>query len=287
MLGGTGQVGFELVRYLAPSATVVAPSRAELDLTDLAAVARTIAAHHPSLIYNAAAFTQVDVAEREPVEAYRLNAELPGAIGEAAAQADAAVVHFSSDYVFNGMSDVPYVETDDAVPLNVYGVTKLAGEEALRASGAASLVFRTSWVYGSRGSNFALTVRDRLAKGQVLRVVDDQHGAPTWSRAIARTSIQCAEQLGRDLDRWRTEGGVYHVSSAGETTWYGFAAALADIFQPHDGRSAIHPVTSSEYRSAARRPRNSLLNSERVSRVFGVRLPEWREQLGQVFGKNA
>lgn len=284
VLGGTGQIGFELVRALSDSASILAPTRAELDVSDLGAVGAYIAASRPALIFNAVAFTAVDAAEREPVAAYRLNAELPGIIGEHAALVDAAVVHYSTDYVFNGMSDTPYAEEDHAVPLNVYGATKLAGEHALRATKAASLILRTSWVYGDRGSNFALTVKRRLATGEALRVVDDQHGAPTWCREVATASARCAAHLGPDLARWQELGGVYHLSAGGETTWYEFATALADVFQPARPRTLLQPITSAEYQAAARRPRNSLLSNERIARVFGVRMRSWRDQLARAFG---
>ncbi|MEP6620168.1 MAG: dTDP-4-dehydrorhamnose reductase [bacterium] len=283
VLGGTGQIGRELCRHLAPSAPVLAPPRHVLDLADLGAVAAYIRANQPSVIFNAAAMTAVDLAEREPVAAYRLNAELPGVIGESAARIGAGVVHYSSDYVFNGMSDTPYLESDEAVPLNVYGATKLAGERALSATKAMSLTFRTSWVYGAQGSNFALTVRRKLSEGERLRVVDDQHGAPTWSRLIATESARCAALLGSDADLWHDRGGIYHLTASGETTWYGFASALGVIFYPDGNRPSIEPITSNEFRAAARRPRNSLLNSDRVERAFGVRMPSWQEQLGQAF----
>ena len=284
VLGGSGQIGSELLRRLASDSPVIAPARAALDLTDLAAVSKYIAAERPRLVYNAAAFTAVDLAEREVAASRRLNAELPGVIGEAAARVGAGVMHYSTDYVFDGASSTPYSETDTPAPLNEYGRSKLDGEQALLSAQPAAVVLRTTWVYGASGVNFALTVRRKLAEGASMRVVADQHGAPTWSRAIADATVRIANQLGDDTAQWRGRGGIYHLSAGGETTWFEFAQSLARIFHGSEGPSRITPISTAEFPTAAQRPRYSLLSNARVAQVFGVELPTWTEQLASAFG---
>jgi dTDP-4-dehydrorhamnose reductase len=278
LLGGTGQIGFELRRALAPLGSVAAPPRASVDLADPASLRRTVREIAPALIVNAAAYTAVDAAERERGAAFAINAEAPSVLAEEARRAGVALVHYSTDYVFDGAARRPYVEGDATAPLNVYGESKLAGEGAVMGSGAAHLVLRTSWVYAARGRNFLLAMRRRSASdADPIRVVDDQTGAPTWARMIAEATAQILAQRragagGFDLDGC---GGLFHVTAAGATTWHGFAAA---ILGPA-GAARLLPIGSAEYGAAACRPRWSVLSNEALRQRFGIALPAWDEQL--------
>ncbi len=287
LLGGTGQIGWELRRTLAPLGRVHAPSRTQLDVTDGAALARSIRELRPALIVNAAAYTAVDQAESARDDAFRLNAEAPGVLAAGAAETGAALVHFSTDYVFDGESALPYREDDATGPLNVYGASKLAGERAILGSGAAALIFRTSWVYGLRGKNFFHTIRRLAAERTELRIVDDQAGAPTWSRAIAVATAQvlarCRTREGFSLPP--ATGGVYHLTAGGETSWHGFAMAVLRLLRERDPRQPAPPVTavsSGEFPTPARRPHNSVLDNSRLARDFYLGLPHWEEQLARV-----
>lgn len=281
LTGGSGQVGWELRRALAPLAQVVAPPRAELDLRDAASLRRAVRALRPAAIVNAAADTAVDAAESAPDAAHAVNAAAPGVLAEEAARLGALLVHFSTDYVFDGRSASPYREDDAPAPLNVYGATKLAGERAVAAAGGAHLVFRVGWIYGARGRNFARTVLARARAGQALRVVDDQRGAPTWSRMAAEAVALVLARLraGEGFTVDPAAAGVYHLGSGGEATWHGFARALLDA-DPAAAAATLEAVSTDERPGTARRPACTLLDSARAEAAFGVRLPEWREQLG-------
>jgi dTDP-4-dehydrorhamnose reductase len=285
LTGSTGQVGHELLRALAPLGEVVAPGRAELDMLDAAALRRWVTDLHPAAVVNAAAYTAVDRAESDRETCRRVNAEAPAVLAEAAARVGAVMVHYSTDYVFDGTSSRPYRETDPTGPLNVYGATKLEGERAVAAAGGAYLVLRTSWVYGTRGTNFLRTMLRLLREGDEIRVVDDQVGAPTWSRDIAEAT---AAILGPALLR-RSAGieatgeasGVYHLAAAGETSWHGFASAIAGSLGA--GRIArVVPIPTVEYPTPARRPMRSVLDSSLIRERFGVSLGAWREGLTRV-----
>src|ERR1700716_2130111 len=235
LTGATGQVGGELLRVLAPLGEVIAPSRGAMDLADAASVRNAIREARPRWIVNPAAYTAVDKAESEPELAYAINAEAVQAIGEEARRIGAGVIHFSTDYVFDGTGTAPYVETDATGPASVYGASKLAGEKALAASGAGHMIFRTSWVYGARGKNFLLTILKLARERETLRVVADQYGAPAGSRDLARMTAevigQCeASARGLELAAVLADaGGVYNAAGAGETTWYGFAAEVVRL----------------------------------------------------------
>lgn len=294
--GGTGQVGGQLLELLAPLGEVIAPGRTELDLTNIEGMRSLIRATRPRWIVNPAAYTAVDKAESEPKLAYAINAEAVRVIGEEAQQIGAAVIHFSTDYVFDGTASVPYSETDVAAPMSVYGASKLAGERALEASGAAHMIFRTSWVYGAQGKNFLLTILKLAREKKTLRVVADQHGAPTWSRDLAemtahviqrceQTSSQNREQLPQALERF---GGIYHAAGAGETTWHGFAqeaVRLQERHETHQKFAEISAISTSEYPTAARRPVNSRLNCIKLQEDFGWRMMDWRESLERVLAE--
>jgi dTDP-4-dehydrorhamnose reductase len=276
LTGGRGQVGYELERCLQGLGEVVAPGRERLDLTNLSQVRAVVRALRPGLIVNAGAYTAVDRAESEPALAHAVNAEAPGVLAEEARGLGAAMVHFSTDYVFDGSKEGPYVESDPAAPLNVYGRTKLLGEQAVAAAGIPHLILRTGWVYGMRGHNFLLTMLRLARERGELRVVADQHGAPTWSRTVAQTTADILSQARRGgADWWESNGGLYHLASQGQTTWHGFAEA---IMAATSNSVPVIPISTNEYPAAARRPPNSLLDSSRLANRF-CRLPEWREAL--------
>ncbi|HEY1042330.1 MAG TPA: dTDP-4-dehydrorhamnose reductase [Telluria sp.] len=275
LTGSSGQVGYELERSLQALGEVVAVDRARMDLSDLDQVREVVRAVKPDLIVNPAAYTAVDRAESEPELARRINALAPGVMAEEAKRLGAAMVHYSTDYVFDGSKQGAYVETDATNPVNVYGQTKLEGEQLIAAAGIDHLILRTSWVYGMRGKNFLLTML-RLAKERdELRVVDDQHGAPTWSRTIADTTTVLLAQARVD-GWWERHGGIYHLSSRGETTWCGFTRAIIE----NAGLDCrVVPISSAEYPVPARRPANSLMNADKLTAHLCA-LPHWKTSLG-------
>jgi dTDP-4-dehydrorhamnose reductase len=294
LTGASGQVGGELLETLKPLGEVVAPMRAEMDLANIESVREMIRAVRPRWIVNPAAYTAVDKAESEPGLAHAINAEAVRVMGEEARAIGAGVIHFSTDYVFDGASIEPYRETDDTRPVSVYGASKLAGERTLAESGAGYVILRTSWVYGTHGRNFLLTILKLARERESLRVVADQYGAPTWSRDLARMTAavmgQCeARAQGRELGRVLDEvGGVYHAAGAGETTWYGFAEAAMRIVrerEPGVRLAEIEAIATAEYPTAARRPANSRMNCERLKERFGWRMMDWRDSLQQVMAE--
>jgi len=280
LLGQTGQIGHELQKALKPLGTVVAPDRSTADLTDPDSLRKAVAETNPDGIVNAAAYTAVDRAEEEPERARLINAEAPGVLAEAAARRDAWVVHYSTDYVFDGTADRPYREDDPANPLGVYGRTKWEGEEAVRESGAKHMILRTSWVYSDRRSNFLLTMlrlAEEVEKGErdPLTVVDDQIGCPTSARWIARATANLIQPFaGREA---RDLSGTYHLVSGGQTSWYGFARAIFAQFGYDD--VPVEPVATDAYPTKAERPAYSVLDTTRVRKAFGLDIPTWTEQL--------
>jgi dTDP-4-dehydrorhamnose reductase len=289
LTGASGQVGGELVKALAPLGEVVAPTRAEMDLADAASVRERIRAVRPRWIVNPGAYTAVDKAESEPELAYAINAEAVKAIGEEARVIGAGVVHFSTDYVFDGLGDVPYKETDATGPVSVYGASKLAGEKALAESGAGHLIFRTSWVYGGSGKNFLLTILKLAREREVLRIVGDQHGAPTWSRDLAGMTAavigRCEAMAGGFVQALGEVGGVYHAAGGGETTWCGFAAEAVRLrreAEPSVRFAEIEAITTAEYPTPARRPQNSRLNCGKLGDRFGWTMKDWQDALRKV-----
>ncbi len=284
--GASGQVGGELLTTLAPLGTVIAPSRAEMDLASAASVCAFIRQSKPDWIVSAGAYTAVDKAESEPEIAYAINAEAAGVIGEEAKALGAAVIHYSTDYVFNGSGTTPWVETDPTGPLGIYGASKLAGEQALLATGAAAMIFRTSWVYGATGKNFPRTILKLARERSELRIVNDQHGAPTWSRDLARMAAHVISRCGGSPESAAPFAGVYHAAGAGETTWAGFAAEAIRLLQQREPEAKLARVTgipSVEYPTPAARPANSRLNCTKLATVFGWEMPEWRDSLQRVF----
>jgi dTDP-4-dehydrorhamnose reductase len=281
LLGGTGQVGWELRRSLAPLARLACPDRAVVDLRDERAVRSCVRDLAPAAIVNAAAYTDVERAEAEPEVARAVNARAPAALAEEAERIGAPLLHLSTDYVLDGRGPGPAPESHPPAPLNVYGCTKLEGERGIGRAGGAHLILRVAWVYGLRGHNFLRTVLERTRAGETLRVVDDQRGSPTWSRMVsaALASLLAGLRSGEGFSLAAGREGVYHLGSGGETTWYGFARAILE-HGGGDGRAddLLVPIRTAE-RPAAPRPPSSLLSSERAEAAFGVRLPDWREQL--------
>jgi len=276
LVGSAGQLGIELARALPAHGDVVALDHAALDLADADAMIAAVRGVRPRFIVNAAAYTAVDRAESEPARAEAINARAPGILAEEARRCSAVLVHYSTDYVFDGQLDRPYVETDATRPLSAYGRTKLEGEQAVAASGCRHLILRTSWVYAPRGRNFMLTMLRLAAERDTLRVVDDQHGAPTSSEQLARTTIAL-------LDAGDERSGIYHASASGETTWFVFAGAIFEARHRALGDEmripTLVPITTAEYPTPARRPKNSVLSNAKLENVFGVQLGDWREGL--------
>jgi len=283
LFGGNGQVGWELRRTLAPLGAVRALERSDVDLSDLDALRSIVREAAPSLIVNAAAFTAVDRAETQAELANTVNADAPRVLAEEAKRLGGALVHFSTDYVFDGSASRPYRETDEPAPANTYGCSKLAGEAAIRDVGAAYLILRTSWVYSMRGANFLLTVQRLAGEMEELRIVGDQHGAPTWARAIAEATALILACCGapRAMDGLRERTGLYHLTAAGTTSWHGFASAIVG-WMGETGRPVrckrIVEIPTRDYPTPARRPANSMLDCGKLQDTFGIALPDWREQ---------
>ncbi len=282
--GVNGQVGAELAHLLAPLGRIHALSRAELDLTNPANIRQVVQALNPRWIINPAAYTAVDRAESERDLAEAVNAVAPGVLGEEAARIGAAVLHFSTDYVYPGTGTEPYTEDAPTGPLGVYGATKLAGEQALAASGAAHIILRTSWVYGATGKNFLLTILRVAREKQQMTIVADQHGAPTWSRDLARLAATILVAA-PDAESASAYQGIYHAAGCGETTWFGFAdEALRQRrqWEPQARFADLIPISTTEYPTPARRPANSRLDCHKLETTFGFVFPDWQHSLADV-----
>jgi dTDP-4-dehydrorhamnose reductase len=290
--GAQGQVGADVVAALQGRAEVIALDRAALDLGNPGAIASRVREVLPQVIVNAAAYTAVDRAETDADAARAVNGTAPGVLASEAKKIGAVLVHYSTDYVFDGTKASPYVETDPAAPVNVYGQTKLEGERAVTASGCDHVILRTSWVYAPHGRNFLLTML-RLAETRgELRVVDDQRGAPTSSLQIARATLEVLGAgkntrpiLTGDLERVRAASGLYHGTAAEATTWFGFAGEIfarwSRLAGPSFKAPRVIPIPTREYPTPARRPLNSELSCDRLERAFGVKLAPWREGLDE------
>jgi dTDP-4-dehydrorhamnose reductase len=279
LLGKNGQVGWELQRSLAPLGPLLALGRADCDVGDLTALKKAIRETAPRLIVNAAAYTAVDRAEDERELAFRVNAEAPGVMADEARTLGIPLIHYSTDYVFNGEKAEPYVETDTTDPQSVYGSSKLAGEQAIAASGAQAVVFRTSWVFGEKGGNFVRTIL-RLAKERdSLRVVADQFGAPTPAALIADVTALAVAQLRGE--GWPSGVEIYHLTASGHVSWHAFAVAI--VTAAHDlgielrlKEEAIKAIPTEAYPLPAKRPKNSRLNCDRLMERYSVTLPSWK-----------
>lgn len=270
--GARGQVGAELAVLLATHGDVTAVDRAALDLADPDAIVAAVRGLKPDLIVNAAAYTAVDRAETERDLAFAVNARAPGILAAEAKRLSAVLIHYSTDYVFDGSARAPYAEDAPVAPLSVYGASKLAGEQAIAAAGARALTLRTSWVYGMRGSNFLLTIRRLAATRDELSIVADQTGVPNWCRTLAAAT---ARIVAMGLPALADRSGLYHLSSTGQATWFDFARAIVgDAPTPR-----IVPITTAEYPLPARRPAFGVLATARFERTFGFALPPWRDEL--------
>ncbi len=285
LTGKDGQIGWELQRTLASLGEVIALGRNELNLEQPDSLRNIVRTQRPQIIVNAAAYTAVDLAETDTARAQAVNGDAPGIFAEEAKKIGALLVHYSTDYVFDGGAAAPYVETDTPNPINVYGSTKLAGEGAVKALAGQALILRTSWVYGMRGKNFLLTMRSLMRERASLNVVDDQHGAPTWSRSIAEATAHLLSRLADRDQRERVfqQGPqIYHLTCAGATTWFGFAAAIAAHLRDNDpvaSIAAVNPIATEQYPTPARRPRNSALSNAKIQRDFGIVLGTWQQTL--------
>ena len=268
LTGANGQVGWELQRLFPAIADVVATDRSGLDLGDEDSIRRAVRAAEPDVIFNAAAYTAVDRAEREADQAFRINAVAPGILAEEGKRCGALLVHYSTDYVFDGAKRAPYVETDTPNPLNIYGRSKLEGERAIALAGGRYLILRTSWVYGLRGRNFLRAILAKAEKGEPLSVVQDQIGAPTWCRAIAQATATL-------LKNSRPQG-IYHLTAGGETSWYGFAR---EILRAAHLEVLLQPVSTAAYGAMAQRPRYSLLSNAKIRAECGISLSPWDADL--------
>jgi dTDP-4-dehydrorhamnose reductase len=290
LLGTTGQVGWELQRCLSTLGELTVANRQPsagqqyADLADFDSLYRLIRQIKPEVIVNAAAYTAVDKAEEESNLAHAINGTAPGLLAEEAKQLNALLIHYSTDYVFSGEKQTPYVETDPVNPLGAYGESKLAGEQAIIDTGANALIFRTAWVYGMRGKNFLLTMQRLARERDELRVVADQWGAPTWSRSIAEATAQVLSQLFAPARQGTIKdySGIYHLTCAGETNWHGFAQS---IVQQGERQVTVHPITTADYPTPARRPAYSVLSNEKLAATFGLTLPAWDDALRLCLGK--
>jgi len=301
LIGKNGQVGAELEGFLPRVAQVVALQRQELNLSEPDRIRQTIDRVRPQIIINAAAYTAVDKAETDEATARAVNANAPAVIAESAKNIGACLVHYSTDYVFDGLKDSPYNESDFPNPLNVYGKTKLAGEQAIRYTGVPHLIFRTAWVYATRGRNFLLRILRLASHRGELRIVSDQFGAPTWCREIARATTSIVERLaehGKVVSSFSKVSGTYNMTAGGIGSWCDFAQAILDeahkappnlqwLLAATDGSPllarCVVPITTAEYPTPARRPPYSVLSNALLASTFGIQLLDWREQLHSAF----
>ena len=282
LLGGSGQIGWELQRSLAPLGEILAPTRSELDLHDRAALRETVRRVRPSAIVNAAAYTDVDRAESEPELARRLNALVPTVLATEARELRALLIHYSTDYVFDGTKGHPYQENDTPHPVNVYGKTKLEGEQAIESLGGLFVILRTGWVYSLRRPCFVTRVLDWARHKPTLRFAVDQVGSPTWCRPLAQaTAGLLARAEAEGFDWLRQHMGLYHLACRGAVNRYEWARAILS-FDPRKSEQVVQdvqPAASAEFPAPAARPGYSALDSGRFAQAFGVQLPEWQEAL--------
>jgi dTDP-4-dehydrorhamnose reductase len=290
LLGKNGQVGWELQRSLAPLGELLALDSKSTDycgdLNDLEGIAATVRAYAPDVIVNAAAYTAVDKAESEPGQAQRVNAEAVAVLADEAQQLGAWLVHYSTDYVFDGSGAQPWQETDAVAPLSVYGASKLAGEQAIQASGCKQLIFRTSWVYAARGNNFAKTMLRLARERDSLSVIADQFGAPTSAELLADISAHAL----RSVMHEPSLGGLYHLAASGETNWHDYARFVLEQAEAAGVTLKVAPqqiaaIATSAYPTAARRPLNSRLNTAKLQNAFALNLPDWQAGVARMLSE--
>jgi dTDP-4-dehydrorhamnose reductase len=277
--GKNGQLGYELAEMFRHIGDVVALDRNELDLAKPETIAAKVAEIKPGLILNAGAYTAVDLAEKEPDAAVAINAIAPGVLAEEANRLGVPIVHYSTDYVFDGAAATPYVETDRTGPLGVYGKSKLAGEIAVSTTAKRHVIMRVSWLYGNRRQNFMLTMLRLMRERESLSVVNDQIGAPTWVRLVARITKQALRFEG-DRAAFNVDAGVYHVAPRGATSWHGFASAI--LAGTHDAERkvrTINAITTAQYPTPAKRPAYSVLDCTKIEQALGVQMPTWESEL--------
>ncbi len=298
LTGVNGQLGGKLLPVLREQGEVTAVGRADCDLTDVGALRQLVRRVAPEVIVNAAAYTRVNDAETNRELAMAVNGVAPGVLAEEAKQTGALMVHYSTDYVFDGSKHGPYTEDDATEPLNVYGASKLAGEQAVQAAGGRHLILRTSWVYGATGNNFLLTILRLAAEREELQIVDDQVGSPTSTAQLARATVRLVERYGaapkaHGVNENATPSGVYHLTAAGSVSWCGFARAIvaasvaenpaANVKNELNVRRIVG-IPSCEYPAPARRPLNSVLCNQKFARTFGFQLEDWPTALAEVMG---
>ena len=284
VLGSQGQVGWELTRSLLPVGKVTAWGRQEADLSNPDTLRQAVRYCKPDLIVNAAAYTAVDKAEIDEAAAMAVNAIAPGILAEEARHGKALLIHYSTDYVFDGQSDRAYVETDPTYPQSVYGRSKLAGEKTVADAGGDHLILRTSWVYGAHGHNFLRTILRLSREREQLRIVADQTGAPTWSRWIADATAHVARRAMEKRVAQTFQSGTYHLACAGATSWHGFASAIIEqhrLLYPTAKLvvQAIEPIPTVEYPLPAKRPANSRLDCHKLAADYGIVAPDWQQAL--------
>ena len=282
--GASGQVGWELCRSLMPLGDVVAPDRSQCDFSQPELLPGLIRSVKPDVVVNAAGYTAVDRAEQEEMLATTVNGTAAGVLADESRKAGILLVHYSTDYVFDGVKPTPYSEDDAPHPINAYGRSKLAGDNAISAAGGAYVILRTSWVYSRRKQNFLRTILRLASERGELRLVDDQIGAPTWARDIADATTLIVRAACQERAQGEFASGLFNLAAAGATSWYGFAKAILGEAQRHGLLSAQHrprlkPVPSAEYPAAAARPKNSRLAQGRLSERFGLALPDWQQAL--------
>lgn len=277
VIGKDGQIGWELIRALAPLATILPVGRDTLDLTDARAIRTVVRTQKPDFIINAAAYTAVDKAETEPDKALMINAIAPGILAEEAKRLKVWIVHYSTDYVFDGKKDTPYTEDDQPHPLNVYGETKLAGERAVANAGGPHLILRTSWIYGARGHNFLMTMQKLAQKSKTLRIVDDQVGSPTWCRMVAAATGYLVQTIMHANEAALPLSGTYHLTASGTTSWYGFAHTIFNDnhIKNTENTPSLVPIMTSDYPTPAQRPAYSVLSCDKMRKNFGLTMMPW------------
>jgi dTDP-4-dehydrorhamnose reductase len=304
LTGKHGQLGDDLQQSLPRLGDVVATDREQLDLSRPTDIRHLIQELHPTLIVNAAAYTAVDQAQKDEALARTINSQAPAIMAEEAKKIGAALVHYSTDYIFDGSKHSPYDENDPPNPISVYGRTKLEGEQAVRDSGVNHLIFRIAWVYSTRGKNFLLTILRLATQREELRVVNDQIGAPTWSREIASATAKALEQIYKRTDQtaaWSERAGTYHMTAGGKTDWHEFTEAILQEAAQMPNTAAwfraatnekelltrrVIPIATSDYPTPARRPGYSVLSNSKFNHAFGIHLPDWQQQLKLAFSLN-